>query len=503
MIMRPLALMFVALLAAAMLPALAHAGVANRGPAPDGAARMGPLCREDPPTRRVWGTARAGAPGGVAGATGWARPPAAVVEIGRAAEAARRRATAMGFPAVRGDAPPPVFRDPRYTRRLLAAGADERTRSLRMLSATTRGRYLAGLTAAQRTRMFRGMPAAAQRRFAADLRAGQAGRPADFIGGDRRVDIVVDGAGATRMVAQGQPGVAVCRTRQRGRTREFVGSWMVVMARPGSDSYVATTVHELMHVIQCNMGVGDAPLLVKEGTAEWLSALLSPATFPGSSPVENEIRDGNARAASFCNGFDPAGSGLQPYASWPVWEALDAGAPRSTTVRNLLTTYRTVASESPVAVLRRVGHERWSQALRTAAAAVCGTGRSPSGAVTFSSSVRSFLGRPDTSAQVGAPGTDVVPAGGVITMGAIWGRSPVAAVSVRVTAGGVSPQALAASLVVTTTGGPLTPVARDGAVFVDIPADRFDDAYVPVTIANPSASSATQVTVEVMATPAV
>jgi hypothetical protein len=95
-----------------------------------------------------------------------------------------------------------------------------------------------------------------------------------------------------------------------------------------------------------------------------------------------------------------------------------------------------------------------------------------------------------------------VPAGGVATATAIWGALPVAAVTVRLSAPGIAPEALAGGVVVSTAAGVLSPAVRDGAVVVDIPAPAFGERYVPVTVANPSTETSAQVTIEMLATPA-
>jgi hypothetical protein len=244
------------------------------------------------------------------------------------------------------------------------------------------------------------------------------------------------------------------------------------------------------------------PILLREGTAEWFAALAEPAGFPGPvAPGGSSITSGNARAAGFCTGFDPAGGGTAPYASWPVWEALDPGTAGPGVVRGMLRAFP--GSRAPVpaapAVVSRVGAAAWTDALRAGAREVCGNRRSPSGVVTFAPEVREFLGAGGPAATTAAPATLTVPAAGVATAGAVWGSAPVAAVTVRLSAPGIAPEVLAAGVVVTTAAGPLTAVVRDGAVAVDVPPAAFGERYVPVTVANPATTAATPVRVEVLA----
>jgi hypothetical protein len=496
--------MLVVAAVAAGIPAIAQSGVASRGPAPDGASRLGPLCRHDTQHFRAWWSDRPGAPGALPGADGSCRSlPPLVRQVLGAANAARARAVRMGFPGTVGDAPPPVLRDARFTRQLIRLSPPVRVSALGALSPVVRGRLLAGMTVAQRARVLSGLPRSLRGRLVRDLRSARRGRPSDFVGGDRRVDLVLDGGarGATGLVRPGQPGAAICRTSTRGSRRNFVATWLTVLATSDIAAARATTAHEMMHVVQCVMGVHPrTPLLVKEGTAEWFAALAEPAAFPGPLPEGGGVSAGNARAVSFCNRFDPRGGGLQPYSSWAVWEALDPGTPRSSIVRAVLNGYRRSAAGAESGAISRLGAARWSEAVRVAAGEVCGNRRSPSGAVVFAPEMRRFLGATASPARPGAPATLTVPAGGIATTTAIWGALPVAAVTVRLTAPGVAPEALAAGVVVGTAAGVLGPVVRDGAVVADIPAPALGERSVPVTVANPSTGAPARVTIEVLAT---
>lgn len=490
-------------------PAGAQSGVAaSAATAPDRTARLGPLCRTDTRNFRIWWTEGAGRPAALEGSDGNCRTlPPVVGEVRAGAEPARTRAIRAGFAATVGDAPPPVLRDAGFTRQLLRVPAAVRVQALRSQRTELRRAYLAGLTLRQFRAMSAGMPATARRSFARERTAGLRGTPRDFVGGDPRVDIVLDATGATGSVQPGQPGLAVCRTRGTGNRRSFVASWLYLLAEPGDTSLRATLAHEIFHVVQCVMNTrGDAPSLLKEGTAEWFSVISEPASFPGAVSIAPDgtesIRAGNARAASFCTSFDPrAQQNLDVYASWAVWEALDPLAPRATLVPRLLKVYRTASGDGS-GVIRRVGEVRWSQALLTAVRSVCGNLRSPAGLVTFAPQVRGFLGARNQPALVDAPVTITVPAGGAVSVGAIWGRNGVGAATVSVNSPQLAPEVLAPQLVITTASGPQTPFVRDGQVVVDIPPPSLPEGYVPVTIANPSASVPIQVSVGVTALPA-
>ncbi|WP_217912759.1 hypothetical protein [Miltoncostaea marina] len=485
-----------ALLAAAPASSLGAGGVPVPAsfPAPDGAGALGPLCRADTPAFRLWWSDHPGAPGAVEGADGsCATQPPVVAGLAGAAEAHRATARALGFPAMAGDAAPSIPARPALTRTLLRTGPARRARILAASARAARGGYLASLRPAQRARVLRGVPRRLRARLLADMRRVQRGRPADFVGGDRRVDVVVDGTGATGLVQPGQPGASPCRTTGEGRAR-FHAAWAVVLAQPGRDPR-AVLAHELFHVAQCNLGVGfDAPMLAREGTAEWFASVAEPAAFPGavaSGGGSSSIGGGNARVASFCNGFDPAGTGTTPYASWAVWQALDpAAAPSAAGVRAALLGFRTSTGTRLAggAAVARVGPARWAEAVRVAAHATCGDLRSPSGTATFDPVVRDFLGALRPPASEASAATLPVAPGGVSSATAAWG-SGAAAATVLVSAAGVPAETLAAHVVSGGAEGRIAPVVRGGAVALDVPAAMLAGRSVPVTVANPSAGA--------------
>ncbi|MEQ9337414.1 MAG: hypothetical protein RJQ03_09515, partial [Miltoncostaeaceae bacterium] len=450
-----------------------------------------------------WWTERSGRSVAIEGSDGNCRTvPPVVADLMSAAEPVRRRAVSAGFAPIVGDGPPATLRDVAFTRQLLRVPASVRVQALRQQRTDLRRAYLAGLNVRQFAVMTRGMSGAARRVFGRERTLGLRGRPRDFVGGDRRVDVVLDVAGATGYVRTGQTGLAVCRTRGDGGRRSFVASWLYLLMQPGDTSVRATLAHEAFHVVQCVMNTrGDAPQLLREGSAEWFSVLSEPASFPGAVGLDGAITAGNARAASFCNEFDPRNlAGLDVYSAWAVWEALDPATRRASLVPRLLRVYRRATGDGD-GVIRRVGEARWSQALLTAARTVCGTLTSPSGRVTFAPQVRGFLGSRNQPAEVGRPATITLPPGGLVTVGAVWGQRAVGAASVSVGSPAVAPDVLAQQIVVSTALTPLTPGVRDGQAAVDIPAESLNEGYVPVTIANPSASSPVQVTVQVTTLP--
>lgn len=479
----------VALLSASLSAAHAQRGVAAATThAPPEAARLGPLCRADAANTRVWWSDRPGAPGALADGDGnCATLPKAVTETLASAEVARRRAVALGFPAPRGDAPPPVARNPSLTRQLLRSSARVRAAVLADLGAQLRGRYLAGLTTAQRARITRGLPAATRGRMAREVRAAQLGRPSDFVGGDRRLDVILDGRGATGMVAPGQPGRAVCRTQGAGTDRTFHSSWIVVLAT--ADSSVRPVVaHEIFHSVQCQMGLASAaPDLLIEGSADWFAARIEPSTYAGAvteSGTEISVTGGNSRVATFCTHFDPhSTAGVGPYTSWAVWQALDAG-PRSTVVAPLLRRFA-AHGVGPGQVIAQVG-ARWGDALQQASQAVCGAGVSPDGQVSFAPQVREFIGLTTPAVQVGDVGAIDVPAGGVASGRADWRLTEPEAVTLHLTADGLDAATLAGRLTVTTSSGRHAPTVRDGVAVVDVPAA---DGRATVTVTNPSTAT--------------
>lgn len=488
--------------------ALAAGGVSvkPKAPAPENARTLGPLCRVDTPAFRLWWSDTPGAPGAADGSDGaCATLPPVVSELAATAEAARASAAALGFGPMRGDAGPVFAKRPALTRSLLRMSARARAGTFARTPRVTRGQYLASLSTAQRARVLRRLPKKLRSRLLADTARAQRGRPSDFVGGDGRVDIVIDSSGATGQVQDLQTGLSPCRiTTNRGKSA-FVASWAVVLARPGVIPR-AVLAHELFHVVQCNLRVGfNSPTLLREGTAEWFASIAQPADFASAVTATpsggTTASGGNARVISFCNGFDPSGSGTTPYVSWPIWQALDPGTPTPGAVRGALGffTGSTGVQHPATAVIGRIGVARWTEAVRVATQAVCGTLRSPTGAIAFDPAVRGFFGALRPAIVAGAPGSMTVPPGGVSSVVAAWGRRAVASVSVRLSSAQVPPETLIGFVASTATTGSIAPVVRDGAVVFDIPAAALVDGYVPLTVANTSDAATLAVQVEVAA----
>ncbi|MFN8123106.1 MAG: hypothetical protein U0237_11835 [Thermoleophilia bacterium] len=409
-----------------------------------------------------------------------------------------------------GDAAPPTVRQPELTRFLLRARPAERVVALNGLGARTRGQYLAGLPAATRTRVLAGITGGVRRRFATDLRLAVAGRPSDFVGGDRRVDIVLDASGVTGSVSAGTPGRTSCAEIPTGRRLQrvtFRSAELVVLA-PADAAPAAALAHELFHVVQCNTSTSTgAPDLLAEGTAEWFAARAEPQDFAGTLTSDaggQTLSGGATRVARFCSRFDPQGTGLEPYVSWGVWQALDGGRARPARV---LAALRRVTglrnAPTAAAVIRAAGTARWTAALQEAARSLCGGLRSPFGDVLFAPGVRDFFGLGSPVAAAGVPQTVTVPQWGVASVRAEWPAGD-AQVTIRVSSPGVDPAALAAALVVPSSAGPLAATVRDGGAVIDVGGAAVADGAVTVVIPNPltAGTAAVSVAVETAAPPA-
>ena len=474
---------------------------------PGDAQRLGLLCRADSATARLWWSELPGGIGTIieGGDGRCATVPPLVQQLAASAERARLRARTLGFPAMRGDAPPPVLRNPTLARALLRQSPPLRTRTLLGLTSRTRGAFLAGMTAAARRRVLRGTTLRVRRRLLRDMTAARRGRPSDFVGGDRRVDIVVDPSGATGRVNDSRPAAALCslgRTGGRKPRRAFAHSYVVVLARGGT-APTAALAHELFHVVQCNMAVNaSGPALLLEGTAEWFAAAADPAGFV-TAPVTDvsggtALSGGSSRVAAFCSAFDPADtSGLDAYNSWGVWAALAAGAEPASGVRTVLQWFSGRTNRrSPDDLIGLIGADRWTGALSTATTGLCGELRAPYTGLAFPGEVRSFFGAGRPSVSMGAGTTTIVPAWGTASVIARWGTASGARVTIS--APGISPATLAAATVAMTPSGPLAVVERGAGVEVDVPTDTTEQAML-VVIASPSSAP---VAVDVRVSPA-
>ena len=477
------------------------AGATGRAPRaterpPDGAAALkagGLLCVADSASFRAWWLDTPGASGAVLGADGRCDtvPPVAADTL-VVAEEVRVRSIAAGFAPLIGDPAPILPRNAVLARRLRLQEPAIRARTLTNMRVATRGRLLAGFGVAQRRAVLRGLKRALVARLNREWRAAVSGRPQDFAGGTRGLDIVLDASGVTKMVSTFQPGLTPCRFTLRAGRHRFASASATILA-PDAIAPRATLAHELFHGVQCNANVSGTATLLGEGTAEWHAALAEPTDFAGAAidePGGQRVVGGAARAISFCNDFDPARiAGLDAYASWPVWMALELGAPG--TIRGVMKSALTAPPATPQAVMALLGPDRWSAAVATAAREVCGNLRSPSGATIFPQAIEGYFGALRPSATPGPPSQLTLAAGGVASIVATW--SPSTMVTLR-----VSPPALADRLFVRSGGALLSVTADSSAAVVSVPAGLVPQGGASLTLANPSAVSPTTATVEVL-----
>lgn len=464
----------------------------------------GLVCRIDSTNFRAWWGETPGAAGALASADG-ACPsvPAVVSETLQVAEAIRLSSNSAGFPPIVGDRPLVFARDRAWYRRTVRAKAKVRATMLGRITPATRGRLLAGLLPAERTKVYRGLPTRLVTRLKRDAVRALAGRPKDFVGGDRRVDIMFDSTGATGLVNATVVGRAPCTqsVALSGR-RTFVSGSFIVFA-PDAVVPRATLAHELFHTVQCILGVpGGTPALLGEGTAEWHAATFEPLAFAGAEVAQGSsltVTGGAARAISFCNDFDPTKvAGLDGYRAFGVWSALEIAAPG--TILGTLTASATAPFTSTQAVIGHVGDARWSDALLTATREICGNLRTPSGQTVFPPGIRAFIGaNPGTPvAAPGVPATLTLAPGGVRSLPVDWALvdPPPTAVTIQITAPGVDPAAIAARSFVH-VAGILTAVGPDAAGGVAVVSgDHVVTARGgAVTVANPSSVNPLTITV--------
>lgn len=458
------------------------------------------LCRADSPNFRVWWSDAPTGAGALVGADGnCASLPPAAQGILDTAEATRTVVAARGFPPLVGDAPPRIPRSTQAFNQLRRLRPAQRARVLAGLRPELRARLLAGFSVNQRRVVLRGLSRSQRLRLTRDATRGGLGRPSDFVGGDRRLDLILDRTGVTGEVGTSRPGSARCSYFQLPTGRRFAGS-AIVLLTPDANVPRGTLAHELFHAAQCMLGAsGD--LVMMEGTAEWFGALAEPADFVGQVTVTG-ASGGVTRAISFCREFNPnrPPPPLDVYDSWAVWTALEAGAPG--TVAQVLRSAAASPLGSSQAVLAATGDAQWSAALLVAVREVCGNLRSPSGLTTFPPETRGFFVDPTRPvARVGAPATAVTPAGGTTTLVADWSATPpTTQVVVRLTAAGLAPDALATRLVAQ-SGGVVLPVTSDptGAL-VTLPAAQASALRALVTVASPTISAPLSVVAEVVVT---
>ena len=487
--------------------ALAATGrpVAGTDHPPDEAAALrseGTLCRADSKNFRVWWSdaTAATAAGALVGSDGSCvtLPPTAQGILG-ASEETRAIAINRGFPALIGDPPAQIPRDRLAYRRLLRLRPANRAGALSRLRPSVRGRLLAGFTPNQRRSILRGLKQPLRSRVTRDATAAAAGRPKDFVGGDPRLDIVLDRTGATGSVGGSRKGLTPCRYTVTSGARRFAAASAVVLS-PDTGVPRATLAHELFHAVQCILG-GSGAGLVQEGTAEWFGALAEPTDFAGQVVSDASglitVIGGATRAIAFCQEFDPSRlNALDIYNSWAVWTALDLAAPGS-----VLQAIR-AAGPSAQDVMSSVGDAQWSTALLAAVREVCGNLRSPSGLPVFAPEIRSFFRLSRAVALPGTPATVTAPAGGTISVVADWSASPTAAqVVVRLTAPEIAPAILAGRLLAQ-VGATLVQITSDpSGALITLTGSQVAEGKALITIASVSTGAPTALTAEVSFTP--
>ena len=460
----------------------------------------GTLCRADSKSFRVWWSdaTAATAGGALVGSDGsCATLPPAAQGILDASEATRAIAVDRGFPALVGDPPALIPRDRVTYKRLLRLRPPARGRALSRLRPSVRGRLLAGFTPNQRRVILHGLKRPLRSRLTREATAAAAGRPRDFVGGDPRLDIVLDRTGVTGGVGGSRKGLARCRYSAIAGARRFAGASAVILA-PDAGVPRVTLAHELFHSVQCILG-GSGAGLMEEGTAEWFGAVAEPADFAGrvvSNASGITVTGGATRAIAFCQEFDPNRvSALDIYNSWAVWTALELAAPGS------VTQAIQTSAASAQAVMSAVGDAPWSAALLIAVREVCGNLRSPSGLPVFATGIRNFFGNSRAVAIPATPATVTTPAGGAISVVADWSATPATSeVVIRLTAQGVDP-AILAGRAIAQMGATAVPIASDpSGALITLPALQAVGGKALITVANPSIVAPAAITVQVTVT---
>ena len=458
----------------------------------------GTFCRADSKNVRVWWSDAivATATGALTGADGnCATLPPAAQGVLSAAEAHRVIATGRGFPAMIGDAAPRFARNRSAYNSLRRLGPSVRSRSLSRLAPAIRGRLLAGFTANERRVVLRGLSRVLRLRLTRDVTVAAAGRPKDYVGGDRRLDITLDRTGVTGEVGDLRKGVAPCRYSVIAGKRRFVAASTVILA-PDAGVPRATLAHELFHAVQCVLNASGGGL-VQEGTAEWFGALAEPGDFAGQIDASGTITGGATRVISFCREFDPGRqTALDVYNSWAIWTALDLAAPGA--VGNAVRT----GGSSAQAIMSGVGDVAWSAAVLLATRELCGNLRSPSGAPVFAPEIRDVFAAGRPIASPGVPVAATALPGGTTTAVGDWPTvPPPAQVVIRMTAPGIAPDVLASRLVAQVGATALAVTSDPTAALVTLPTPDIATGRALITFANPSIAAPVTVTTEVTATP--
>lgn len=467
----------------------------------------GLMCRADSVNFRAWWGDTPGAAGALPAAdASCATVPPVVGATLQAAESIRLASQAAGFPQLVGDRPLVFARSGGWYLNLVRTRPAARAAFLGRTPSATRGRLLAGLRPTERKRVYRGLPSPLVTRLKRDVARAPLGRPRDFVGGDRRLDLMFDGTGATGWVNTSVAGRAPCTQAVIPGRRAFISGSAILFA-PDTTVQRAVLAHELFHTVQCILGVpGGTVGLLGEGTAEWQSGAIEPIDFAGAEIVAGNghtIIGGAARAISFCNNFDPNNTtGLDGYQSFGVWAALELTAPG--TILGVLTAGAATPFTTTQGVLAYLGDARWSDALAVATREICGNLRTPSGQTVFPAGIRAFFGADPGAplAQPTVPAAMTLAPGGVRSIPITWASSSATSVTVQVAAVGIDPSTLSARTYVHVAGA-LAPVGTEDATGA---AAVLTTAQVAarggaVTVANPSSATPVSITVTVTATP--
>ncbi len=451
----------------------------------DDLRKAGAVCVADSGAFRLWWTEVPGAAQTIQGADGnCATVPPVAQESLDALHRGRVAVASLGFRVIAGDSLPKFVFQRRNYRLLVSLSPTRRAALLKGTKRTTRGRVLASFSPAQRRIVNRGLATSLRRALAVDIRRAQRGTAADFVGGDRRIDVTLT---ANAAFMGERDGYASCLSYPSlfGAYRFQSTSMVVLTNRANADT--ATLAHELFHVVQCNRGVSNTSDLVTEGSAEWSAAVSDPVGFVGGVLVDpadgqQRLHGGSARAVGFCTSFTPhAGPGLDNYRSFPVWMELEKTQPG--TIRNLIAVAVKGVLRSSDATMALIGDARWTTALGAAHQAVCGGMTTPTANMTFPVDTRGYIAaNTPTVVSTGGSTSAAVPVGGVTSIGLRWNtRTPV----ITVSSPQLAPDALATRLVAGGITGPLQVTPTPTGVTITVPPDQVNHAGGYISISSP------------------
>jgi hypothetical protein len=465
--------------------------------------QAGKLCVADSAHFRVWWGDTPGRRFALEGADGRCEtlPPVATETI-QTAETFRTRAAQFGFPQLLGDGNPLYPRKVARARQLIRQKPAIRAAVLRAMSKAKRGPLLAGFSAAERRAVLQGLPGALRAEFKRDIAAALRGGPKVFVGGDRRLDIVLH---ASLEVLATTDGSSLCRHYRLANGKPSFRAASVLAFLPGPKANRGPLGRALFEAIECRMGLPRTnAALLREGVAEAMAAIVDPIGYAGFvrqlGPAQTPF-GGAARAVGFCKRFDPYSLTVEdPQRSWAAWTALENAQPGI--IRRTLTGTLRAPLTTPAAVLNQIGDASWSAALATGTQAVCGGLRSPFGQA-FPAAIRGLITSVGTSATVSptAPTTVEIPPGGVRTISATWGTAPApTSVTLRASSPAFTGAALAAGAAAS-ADDQLGVTSDATAVNAAVPAGSIARGAATITIANPSMRLPTSVNVQLVTTP--